>query len=133
MATRIEALTGDASVDQLRNRLAELSGPPTRYRGPVRNRPRRGAAELDAATVVVAQAIAECDKHRKVAEAAAKQLGERETRVALVRDKLATEQGQIALARDELTRQRAVTTDAELAVKAEAHAGRGASREPSRR
>ena len=56
--------------------------------------------------IAVAQAIAECDKHRKVAEAAAKRLGERETRVALVRDKLATEQGQIALAREELTRQR---------------------------
>ena len=122
LATRIEALTGDASVDQLRTRLAELTARQPATADLFGIDPDAARAELDAATVVVAQAIAECDKHRKVAEAAAKQLGERETRVALVRDKLATEQGQIALARDELTRQRAVTTDAELAVKAEAHA-----------
>ncbi len=67
------------------------------------------------------KAIADCDKHRKVAEAAVKLLGERETRVALLRDKLATEQGQVAKARDELVRQRATTTDEELSAKAAAH------------
>ena len=49
-------------------------------------------------------------------------MGERETRVALLRDKLATEQGQIAMARDQLARQRATTTDEELTAKAAAHA-----------
>ena len=77
--------------------------------------------ELDAATAAVAQAIADCEKHRKVAETAAKQLGERETRVALLRDRLATEQGQITLTREQLARQRATTTDEELVVRAAAH------------
>ena len=82
--------------------------------------PNSARAELDAATAAVAQAITDSEKHRKVAEAAAKQLGERETRVALLREKLATEQGQIALARDQLVRQRATTTDEELAANAQA-------------
>ena len=38
LVARIEALTGDASVDQLRTRLAELTARSTRHRGPVRNR-----------------------------------------------------------------------------------------------
>lgn len=121
LATRIEALTGDASVDQLRTRLAGLTARQPATADLFGIDPDAARAELDAATVAVAQAIAESDKHRKVAEAAAKQLGEHETCVALVRDKLTTEQNQIALVRDELTRQRGVTTDAELAVKAEAH------------
>ena len=121
LSTRIEALTGDVSIDQLRTRLAELTA-----RQPVTADlfgidPDAARAELESATAAVAQAIAEADKHRKVAEAAAKQLGEKETRAALVRDKLTTEQGQITLARDELARQRAATADAELAVKAAAH------------
>jgi hypothetical protein len=121
LAARIEALTGDASVDELRIRLAELTA-----RQPVTvdlfgTDPGAARNELEAATAALAQAIADCDRHRKVAEAAAKQLGERETRVALLRDKLATEQGQIALARDELARQRATTADEVLVAKAEAH------------
>ena len=52
-------------------------------------------AELDAAAAATTKTIADCEKQRKVAEAAAKQLGERDTGVALLRDKLAAEQGQI--------------------------------------
>ena len=121
LATRIEALTGDASAEQLRTRLAELTARQPAAADLFGIDPDAARAELESATVAVTQAIAEGDKHRKVAEAAAKQLGERETRVALVRDKLATEHSQITLARDELTRQRAASTDAELAVKAELH------------
>ena len=121
LATRIEALTGDASAEQLRTRLAELTARQPATADLFGIDPDAARAELESATVAVTQAIAEGDKHRKVAEAAAKQLGERETRVALVRDKLATEHSQITLARDELTRQRAASTDAELAVKAELH------------
>ncbi|MFI5510853.1 AAA family ATPase [Mycobacterium sp. NPDC051804] len=121
LLARIEALTCDGSVDQLRNRLAELTARQPATADLFGIDPEAARTELDAATVAVAQAIAAGDRHRKVAEAAAKQLGERETRVALVRDKLITEQGQITLARDELTRQRAAVPDRELAVKAEAH------------
>lgn len=121
LAARIEALTGDASADQLRTRLAELTARQPATADLFGIDPDAARAELEAATVAVTRAIAEGDKHRKVAEAAAKQLGERETRAALVRDKLATEHGQIRMARDELTRKRAVTSDAELAATAEAH------------
>ncbi|MDG5485016.1 AAA family ATPase [Mycolicibacterium gadium] len=121
LATRIEALSGDGSVDQLRTRLAELTARQPATADLFGIDPDTARAELDAATVAVAQAIAEGDKHRKVAEAAAKQLGERETRVALVRDKLGTEQAQIMLARQELARQRAAADDGELAAKAGAH------------
>ena len=121
LVARIEALTGDASVDQLRARLAELTA-----RQPVTAdlfgiEPDTARSELEAATAAVAQAIADCDKHRKVAEAAAKQLGERKTRAALLRDKLVTEQGQITQARDQLAQQRATITDEALAVTAAAH------------
>jgi hypothetical protein len=119
LATRIEALTGDASTDHLRTRLAELTARQPATADLFGVDPDAARAELESATVAVTTAIAAADKHRKVAEAAAKELGERETRVALLCDKLATEQGQITLARDELTRQRGVTTDAELSQKAE--------------
>jgi hypothetical protein len=122
LASRIEALTGDASVARLQARLAELTARQPAAADLFGIDPDAARAELDAATAAVTQAIADCDKHRKVAEAAAKQLGERETRAALLRDKLATEHGQIALARDELARQRAEITDDELTVKAGAHA-----------
>ena len=82
--------------------------------------PPRRAPNCDAATAAIQQAIADCEKHRKVAEAAAKQLGERETRVSVLREKLTTAQAEIALARERLAVQRAATTDDELAVKAEA-------------
>ena len=121
LASRIEAFTGDTSVDQLRTRLAELTAGQPATADLFGIDPDAARAELGAATAAVAGAIADCDTHRKVAEAAAKQLAERETRVALLRDKLATEHGQLTLAREELARQRAVNSDQELAVEADAH------------
>lgn len=118
LVARIEALIGDASVDQLRTRLAELTA-----RQPAADLFEADAdaarAEFEVATTAVAQAIADCEKHRQVAEAAAKKLGERETRVALLREKLTTEQGRLTLARDQLAHQRAITADEELTAKAE--------------
>ncbi len=120
-AARVEALTGEASVDHLRTRLAELTAREPATADLFGSDMTGARAELDSATAAVAEAITDAEQHRRVAEAAAKQLGERETHVALLRDKLATEQSQIALARDQLTRQRATTTDEELAANAEAH------------
>jgi hypothetical protein len=121
LGARIEALTGDGSVDHLQSRLAEWTA-----RRPVAEDlfgidPDAARTELEAATVAVTEAIADCEKHRKVAEAAANQLGERKTRVALLRDRLAAEHDQITRARDELVRQRAITTDEELTANVEAH------------
>lgn len=116
----VEALTGDESLDRLRTRLAELN----------ERRPAEpdlfdvdmdtARVELDAATVEHQKAIADCETHRKVAEAAAKQLGERATRVTVLREKLATAAAEIALARERLAELRAVAGDDELAVKTEA-------------
>ena len=98
----IEALSGDGSADQLRARLAELTARQPAAAELFDADAGAARAELEAAAVALQQAIADCETHRKVAEAAAKQLGERETRVALLQDKLAGEQAQIALARDQL-------------------------------
>ena len=122
LAGRIEALTGDTSADQLRARLAELTARQPATADLFGIDPDAARTELDSASAAVTQAIADCEKHRKVAEAAAKQLGERETRAALLHDKLATERSQITVARDELTRRRAETADEGLAGRADAHA-----------
>ena len=116
----IEALSGDESADQLRARLTELTARQPAAAELFDADAGAARAELAAAAGALQQAIADCEKHRKVAEAAAKQLGERETRVALLHDKLAGEQAQIALARDQLVVQRATSTDDELSARAEA-------------
>jgi hypothetical protein len=121
LSARIEALTGDASVDQLRARLADLTARQPATSDLFGTDPAAVRDELEAATAAVAHAIAVCDKHRQVAEAAVKLLGERETRVALLQDKLATERAQIVVARDLLVQQRATITDEELTARAAAH------------
>ena len=117
----IEALSADGSADQLRARLAELTARQPAAAELFDTDAGAARAELEAAAVALQQAIADCETHRKVAEAAAKQLGERETRVALLQDKLAGEQAQVALARDQLVLQRATSSDDELSATAEAH------------
>ena len=89
----IEALSGDGSADQLRARLAELTARQPAAAELFGTDAGAARAELEAAAVALQQAIADCETHRKVAEAAAKQLGERETRVALLQDKLAERTG----------------------------------------
>jgi hypothetical protein len=116
-----EALVGDDAVDELRRRLAEL-----RDVEPVEpdlwdaGDPVAARADLDTAVAAHKQAMADCETHRKDAEAAAKRLGERTTRANVAREKLAAAQAEVAAARDRLTVQRSTMTDDELAVKAEA-------------
>jgi hypothetical protein len=64
--------------------------------------------------------MADCETHRKVAEAAAKRLGERTSRANVAREKLAAAQTELTAAHERLTLQRSTATDDELAVKAEA-------------
>ena len=84
-----EALVGDDIVDVLRTRLAELRdaepGEPGLWDA---GDPTAARAELDAAVAAHKQAMADCETHRKVAEAAAKRLGERTTRANVTREKL---------------------------------------------
>ncbi len=120
-----QGLIGDDDVDALRARLAELrdgeapaDAGPRRTAGPTD--PGSARAELDAATVAHQRAIADCETHRKVAEAAAKQLGERATRAGVAREKLTACSAELTVGRDRLAQQRASATDDELVVKAEA-------------
>ncbi len=116
-----EALVGDDIVGELRTRLAEL-----RDAEPVEpdlfdaGDPAVARADLDAAVAAHQQAMADCETHRKVAEAAAKRLGERASRANVAREKLAAAQAEVTAARERLTVQRSTVTDDELAVKAEA-------------
>jgi hypothetical protein len=115
-----EALTGDDTTDRLQTRLAELNERQPAEAVLFDAGARTARAELDAATVAHQRAIADCETHRKVAEAAAKRLGDRTTRVTVLREKLTAGRGQIAVGRERLATQRATITDDELAANAEA-------------
>jgi hypothetical protein len=121
LSAAIEAMTAEQSVDRLRARLAELT-----ERWPVVDAlfdidADAARAELDAATAALQQAIAQGETQRKVAEAAAKQLGDREIRVNVLREKLLTARTEIVSARERLTEQRTTTSDDELTVRAATH------------
>lgn len=119
LSATCEALTGDDSVDQLRTRLAELrSGGPADLG--LWDDPTATRADLDAAVAAHKQAMADCETHRKVAEAAAKRLGERTTRANVARSTLTAAQTELTAAQERLIQHRAVATDDALAVKAEA-------------
>ncbi len=100
-----EALIGDDTVDELRTRLAELrDGEPAEpgLWDTGAGDPAAARAELDAAVAAHKQAIADCETHRKVAEAAAKRLGERATRANVAREKLAAAQAELTAAAREV-------------------------------
>jgi AAA ATPase domain len=118
-----EALVGDDTVDELRTRLAELRDGEPAEQGlwdTVAADPAAARADLDAAVAAHKQAMADCETHRKVAEAVAKRLGERTSRANVAREKLAAAQTELTAAYERLTLQRSTATDDELAVKAEA-------------
>lgn len=116
-----EALIGDDSFDELRTRLAELrAGEPAAPGLWDENDPATARAALDAAVAAHKKAMADCETHRKVAEAAAKRLGERTSRTNVAREKLAAAQAELTAALERLAAQRSTVTDDELAVKAEA-------------
>lgn len=115
-----EALIGDDDVDGLRRRLTELRDSEPAEVLDLWGDPVAARAELDAAVAAHKQAMADCETHRKVAQAAAKRLGERVTTADVAREKLAAAQTELASARERLTVQRSTVTDDALAVKAEA-------------
>ncbi|MGV0577049.1 AAA family ATPase [Mycolicibacterium elephantis] len=115
-----DALTGEDTVDELRSRLAEL-GEPTDIDADGPRDAARARVDLDAASAAYQQAVAQCETHRKVAEEAAKRLGERALRATALREKLTTVEGEIAAARARLAEQRAAASDDELALNAETH------------
>src|SRR4029079_2134938 len=81
--------------------------------------PAAARAALDAAVTANKQAMADCETHRKVAEAAARRLGERTTHANVAREKLGAAHSEVLAAGERLTVQRETATDDDLAVKAE--------------
>ncbi|MGV0789139.1 AAA family ATPase [Mycolicibacterium sp. XJ2] len=122
LGARVEALTGDEPADRLRARLADLKARQPEVAELFDIDADAARAELDAASAAQKQAIADCEKQRKVAEEAAKRLGECDTRLTVLHEKLAGAQSELALARERLEGQRAAVGDDELAVRAQAHA-----------
>ena len=121
---RLEALTADEDTDDLRARLAELHDREPAETGlfDLEADVATIRAELEDAVAAHQQAIADCEKHRLVAEAASKRLGEKSTQASVLREKLAAAAGELTVARERLTVQRAASGDDELAVRAEADA-----------
>jgi AAA ATPase domain len=121
---RLEAQTADDDTEDLRARLAELHERQPSETGlfDLEADVATARAELDAAVAAHQNAIADCETHRKVAEVAAKRLGERSTHASVVREKLTAAQAEVTVARERLALQRATAGDDELAVKAEADA-----------
>ncbi len=122
LGATVEALTGDEPADRLRARLAELKARQPEVPELFEVDAGVARAELDAATAAQKQAIADCERQRKVAEEAAKRLGECDTRLTVLHEKLAGAQSELALARERLEGQRATVGDDELALRAQAHA-----------
>ncbi|MGE2717449.1 AAA family ATPase [Mycolicibacterium litorale] len=124
LGATVDALTGDDTVADLRARLAELrDGQPEEaglfdLDGPADAVAARAA--LDAAVAAHQRSIGECETHRKVAVAASTKLGEKATRLGVVREKLAAAQAELGIATERLTAARAVVADDALAVAAEA-------------
>ncbi|KUI47151.1 hypothetical protein AU198_17335 [Mycobacterium sp. GA-1199] len=122
LSATVEALTGDESADRLRARLADLETRQPEVADLFEVDAGAARAELDAATTAHKQAIGDCDKQRKVAEEAAKRLGECDIRLTVLREKLAGARSELTLARERLQGQRATVGDDELAHRAQVHA-----------
>ena len=118
-----EALTGDDTADELWTRLARFQARVPAEAGlwDAAGDPDAARSELDRAVAAHKQAMADCETHRKVAEAAAKRLGGRSTRANVLREKLTAAQAELTVGRERLTVQRASVSDDDLAVKAQAH------------
>ena len=118
----INGLTGDDDVDSLRARLADLQGMGMAESGDAAayGDSTSARAELADATAAQQTAIADCETHRKVAEAAARRLAERATQSSVAQEKLTACLAELTVGRERLAQQRATVTDDELLVKAEA-------------
>ncbi|OBB09396.1 hypothetical protein A5662_08805, partial [Mycobacteriaceae bacterium 1482268.1] len=120
LSATIDGLVGDDDVDALRGRLAELRDIAATGDTGMLADSATARAELDDATAAQQKAIADCETSRKVAEAAAKRLGERATQASVAREKYTACYAELTNGRDRLAQQRATVTDDALVVTAEA-------------
>lgn len=116
----LSGLIGDDDVDALRVRLAELCDIGIDDPADAGHTAALARTELDEATAAHQKAVADCETHRKVAEAAAKRLGEKATQASVAQEKLTACLSELTVGRDRLAQQRAVASDDELVAKAEA-------------
>ena len=121
-AAIVHGLLGDDDLDELRARLAVLRDVATGSGGAAEDPADTASARaaLNEATTAQREAIADCETHRKVAEAAAKRLGERATRAGVAREKLTACYAELTVGRERLAQQRAAAADDDLRVKADA-------------
>lgn len=122
LTATINGLIGGDDVDILRARLAHLRDAEIPGSGgesaPVDVA--RARAGLSDATAAQQKAIADAETHRKVAQAAAKRLGEKATQSSVAQEKLTACLSELTVGRDRLAQQRAVASDDDLLAKAEA-------------
>ncbi|ULE31553.1 AAA family ATPase [Mycobacterium sp. IDR2000157661] len=116
------ALVADESPDQLRVRLAALRERQPGHADLFDVDIAAARAELEAASAAQKEVYADCEMRRKVAVAAAEQLGDKQVRVTVLRDKLATAQTELGNSRRRLDEQRSAIADEALAGRAQAHA-----------
>jgi DNA repair exonuclease SbcCD ATPase subunit len=118
LTTKLETLLGDDTLDRLRTRLAELTARQPAEADLFGLDPDTARGELEAATTARQQATADCETSRRLAEAAEKQLNERQTRVTVLNEKLAGMRRQLTEAQDRLAQARQSLPDDELALQA---------------
>ncbi|MGV0853382.1 AAA family ATPase [Mycolicibacterium phlei] len=117
-----DALIGDESADRLRSRLAELTANTPVAADLFEADGQAAREELTAATAAQKQAYTDCERYRKVAEAARKQAGERTTRLTVLTEKLSGAQSELAQTRQRLEALRVTVSDDALAAQAAVHA-----------
>ncbi len=118
----VNGLLGDDDVDVLRVRLAELSDAAAADAADALGPPDAAGARIALTEAAAAhkKAIADCETHRKVAEVAAKRLGEKATQASVAQEKLTACLAELTVGRERLAQQRAAASDDALLIKAEA-------------
>jgi hypothetical protein len=115
----VSGLRGDETVDQLRDRLAQLRADhPADPDQPTDANAAR--AELDAAEAAWQAATIECEQRRRAAAAADATLAESSTRATVSQNQLDTQRAELNAATDRLARERAEVSDEHLASAAQA-------------
>ncbi len=120
LAVELEALTADASAEEMRIRLAGLDSDEPGEGGPADTAAAR--ERLDAELAAHRQRVADTETGRQVALEATKRLSDKTRRADVLGEKLAAAQGELSAAADRLTAERSACGDDELAVRAEADA-----------
>ncbi|WP_068178099.1 ATP-binding protein [Mycobacterium sp. UM_CSW] len=116
----VSGLCGDETVDQLRERLAQLRADQPADPDVVPKDADTARTELDAAEAAHAAVATECEQRRKAATAADAALAEASTRATVSQNALQAQRAELDAATDRLARERAEVSDEDLASAAQA-------------